>query len=293
MDFFKQLCKQAQNEESKILMIEQSYMYWKSALFEKCVRMFTWNGLPNYMPQREIEMRLISEGFCGFVNDRNVGYMVASGSLHGVTQYNDVFTNFTYASPTAYGGSPLIGRDCVVIQNNAIRLPLYPMICRYASLLAHCDITLKVGLVNLRETNTFKAESDSTAESIRAYHKKAYNGELDVIVDSSMIDAVQNMVNSGATHSLGIMDVVDVRNELLRMFFNEIGVRYTRDKKERMIESEVNNDEQLLLLNIADMKRKREEACKEIYDIFGLNISVELTKEFQMIGGGADEQNND
>lgn len=292
MDFYKQLCKQAQNEESTIMLIEQSYNYWKSALFEKCVRMFTWNGLPNNIPQREIEMRLISEGYCGFVNDKKVGYMVASGTLNGVTQYNDVFTNFTYASPTAYGGSPLIGRDCVVISNNAIRYPLYTMICRYASLLAHCDITLKVGLVNLRETNTFKAESESTAESIRAYHKKSYNGELDVIIDSSMIDAVKNMVNNGASHSLGIMDIVDVRNELLRMFFNEIGVRYTRDKKERMIESEVNNDEQLLLLNIADMKRKREEACKELYNIFGINVSVELSEEFKIIGGGEYDENN-
>ena len=76
MDFFKQLCKQAQNEESTIMLIEQSYTYWKSALFEKCVRMFTWNGLPNNIPQREIEMRLISEGYCGFVNDKKVGYMV-------------------------------------------------------------------------------------------------------------------------------------------------------------------------------------------------------------------------
>ena len=193
------------NEEKNILLIDRSYMYWKSVLFEKCVRMFVWNNLPNNIPQREIEMRLISEGFCGFVNDSKSGYMVASGSLSGVTEYNDVFTNFTYKSPTSMGGSPTINRDCVIIQNNSIRLPLYEMICRYASLLAHCDITLKVGLVNLRETNTFKAESDSTAESIREYHKKSYNGELDVIVDSSMIDAVRNLVNNSSNNSLGII----------------------------------------------------------------------------------------
>ena len=69
----------------------------------------------------------------------------------------------------------------------------------------------------------------------------------------------------------------------LRMFFNEIGVRYNRDKKERMIESEVENDEQMLLLNINDMLKQRKKACDEINMIFNRNISVKLSPEFKII----------
>jgi len=67
------------------------------------------------------------------------------------------------------------------------------------------------------------------------------------------------------------------------MFFNEIGVRYNRDKKERMIESEVENDEQMLLLNINDMLKQRKKACDEINRIFNRNISVKLSPEFKII----------
>ena len=90
------------------------------------------------------------------------------------------------------------------------------------------------------------------------------------------------------------MDCIDARNELLRMFYNEIGVRYNRDKKERMIESEVENDEQMLLLNINDMLKQRQNACKEINNIFGRNISVKLSPEFEIIKRkeGKDNANN-
>ena len=67
------------------------------------------------------------------------------------------------------------------------------------------------------------------------------------------------------------MDCIDARNELLRMFYNDIGVRFTKDKKERMIESEVSSDNQMLLFNISDMLHQWEKASAEINKLFNLN----------------------
>ena len=50
-----------------------------------------------------------------------------------------------------------------------------------------------------------------------------------------------------------------------------------------MIESEVENDQQLLLFNINDMLRQRENACKKINELFDLNVSVKLAPEFNII----------
>ena len=80
-----------------------------------------------------------------------------------------------------------------------------------------------------------------------------------------------------------VKDALEVKTELLKSFYNEIGVRYVRDKKERMISDEIENDEQMLLLNINDMKYQREKACKKINEIFGLNVSVKLSPEFEII----------
>lgn len=272
----------SKKKETEILKTDKSYQYWIDTLFEKCVKMFRWKGLPLSIPQKEIETRLILQGYCGFLKDSKVGLMVASGSMSGVTQYYDEFTTFTYAVPTAMGGNKRINKECVIIDNNTLRNPLFPMICRYSSLLAHADVSLKCALVNMRETNTFVSDDSSTADSVRAYHKKAYDGELDVIIDESLMENIKN-ISTPSLSQLSPMDCVDVRNELLRSFFNEIGIRATRDKKERMVESEVNNDTQLLTFNITDMTDTRKESCKKINKMFGLNVSVELSPEYELI----------
>ena len=277
--------KNIKKEEKEEMKLPLSISYWANMLFEKAIRIFEWGGnLP--FPQKEVEMRILLNGYCGYVNDEYVGEMVSCGGMSTPTQYWDEFKKFTYASATAKGGVRTIGEDCVIINNTALRNPLYPMIKRYANLLAHTDVSLKMSLVNLRIKNIISTDSQSTADSYRAMFDKFYNGDIDAILDDGLLKKGNGGIDNLALTSsgtLGVMDCIDARNELLRMFYNEIGVRYNRDKKERMIESEVENDEQMLLLNINDMLKQRQNACKEINKIFGRNISVKLSQEFEII----------
>lgn len=281
--------KLIRKEEKEQLTTINSYNYWCNMLFEKSVRIFEWHNLP--FPQKEIETRLIYDGYCGFVKDDIKGLMVASGSMSGVTEYFDEFTEFTYASPTARGGSKKIGKECVIINNNSIRNSLYPLICRYASMLAHTEVTLKCALLNARYTDVFSTDSQGTAESIKAFHQKIYDGEEDVIVDDSLISSLENKANANTKTS--IKEILETRNEILKSFYNEIGVRYMKDKKERMVVPEVDNDAQMLLLNIKDMERERKKAVEEINKIFGTNIEVHLSKEFSMILKDCEECDNE
>ena len=267
--------------EKKMMELDASIDYWIEMLFEKCVRIFTWNGLPAAIPQKEIEIRLIGDGFCGMAKDAKKGLMVASGGLSGPTQYYDEFTNFTYAAATAAGGTFTIGKNCCIIDNTTLRNPLMPLIMRYADLMAHADISLKMALVNTRITDTYAAEDESTAASINEYYEKIYRGKNGNILDKSMIEGIKNI--AGTRSISAVSDCIEARNEILRSFFAEIGVRYSKDKKERMIESEVNSDNQMLLLNINDMKRRRQAAAEEMNKLFNLNVSVDLSEEFMII----------
>lgn len=282
---YRENLKEIKKEEKEEMKLPLSISYWTDMLFEKAIRIFEWSGdLP--FPQKEIEMRLLLYGYCGYVEDTDVGEMVVSSGMSGPTQYWDEFKEFTYAAATAKGGTRKIGEDCVIINNTALRNPLLPMIKRYANLLAHTDVSLKMSLVNLRVKNIISTDSQSTAESYRTMFEKFYNGDVDAIMDDGLLKKGNGGIDNLALNSsgsLGVMDCIDARNELLRMFFNEIGVRYNRDKKERMIESEVENDEQMLLLNIGDMLKQRKKACEEINKIFGRSISVDLSPEFKMI----------
>ena len=50
-----------------------------------------------------------------------------------------------------------------------------------------------------------------------------------------------------------------------------------------MITDEVSDDNQMLLFNINDMLHQREKACEEINTVFGLQVSVKLSDEFNII----------
>nr|DAP68123.1 MAG TPA: upper collar protein [Caudoviricetes sp.] len=265
------------------LQLPQSVNYWIEMLFEKIVRIFEWKGLP--FPQREIEMRLITTGFCGFVKDDLLDYMVAYGGMSGHTQYFDVFKDFTYSAPLAKGGTKKINKECVIINNTALRNPMNVFIKRYAILLAHCDVTLVMSLVNLRTKNIIATDDQGTADSYKEMFKKFYKGEFSALIDKGLLGSSEGLNNVALPTSgnIGVMECIDAKNEIMRMFYNDIGVRYTRDKKERMIESEVENDQQLLLFNINDMLRQRENACKKINELFDLNVSVKLAPEFNII----------
>ena len=277
--FLDKIDKKLEKDEMKL---DRSIIYWKNYLFEKIVRIFEWNGLP--FPQREIEARLILNGYCGVVNDGNLGIMVADGGMSGVTQYHDIFTHFTYAAPTAKGGTLEIGKDCVIVNNTALRIPLYPLVYRTACLLAHADISLKCALVNMRYTDLFATDDESTAENVRAVRNRLYDGDYGCIVDKSIVGSLQNIANTTTSNS-SIKDCLEVRQEILKSFYNAIGVRYNKEKKERMITDEVTDDSQLLLFNIADMLAQRKTACEDIKKVLGINVTVDLTPEFDVIGG--------
>ena len=267
--------------EQKEMALADIYVDNVNLLFEKCVRIFKWNNSPKNLPQREIEKYAIALGFCGFVNDKKCGYMVSNGGMSGPTQYDDVFKNFTYSRPTAKGGTVTIGKDCVIIRNTSMMNPLSGLIRKSASQLAHADITLRAALVNYRANEVFSADDDSTAESINAYYTSLYEGNLKAIVDYSLINGVKNLSSSKSYADL--LKLTDVKNEIMRSFFAEIGIRQKSDKRERLVTEEVESDSMMLLFNIHDMLEQRQKACEEINKIFNLNMSVELSEEWDYL----------
>ena len=138
------------------------------------------------------------------------------------------------------------------------------------------------GIKPQRKQEVFSVEDDKTAENVRRYHNKLYEGEQDVIIDKSLVNAIQD-ISKPNTQNTATMQAWDIRQEILRSFYNEIGVRYTRDKKERMVSDEATGDTQMLLLNINDMLKCRKMFCKETNKVFGLNITVKLSEEFDLL----------
>jgi hypothetical protein len=62
---------------------------------------------------------------------------------------------------------------------------------------------------------------------------------------------------------------------ILNEFFTDIGINNANmDKKERMVSTEIEANDEQVKASEDVLLRSREEACKQINRIFGLNISV-------------------
>lgn len=255
-----------------------SFKYWRNKLFEQVNKIFTWEDLP--FPQKEIEIRLHLFGIVAIIKEDNE-LIAVEPNLNGVTNYVDEFTDINFATPLI-NGTRQIDVDTVIIDNNTLRNPTINSIDRYAMMLAHTEISLITALVNGRATKTYVATNNKVAENIRDYQKKLYNGQNDVIVDSSFIGLdIKDNDNSSLNN---IKTLYDIRQNLLYSFLEDMGIKKNQQKRERLVTDEVNADDTLLKLNIKDMFDSRKIACDKINKMFGTNIKIYCNVDYNADG---------
>ena len=271
------------------LRLRPSILYYQNFLFEKCIRIFEWSGLP--FDQKVVEAPVMATGYAGFLFDEKYGnYIALPGGLTGVTPFSDlVFSKFVYAAPLCEGGTRFIypyakGGDCVLIENTALRNSIMPLIQRYAALLAHADVSVRDALINIRYNDVMPADDDAEADRIITWHDKVIEGEYSPIPDSSLMNRSPiiplNITGKGQI----ALDTIEARNEIMRSFFQEIGLRMVKDKRSNMIEDEVSSSDMLLMFNISDMLKHRKSAADHINEIFpDLNVSVKLSEEYDTL----------
>lgn len=262
-----------------------SFKYWRNKLFEQVNKLFSWENLP--FPQKEIESRLYLFGIVAIIKEDNE-LVAVKPNLFGITNYYDEFTDINFATPLI-SGERKIDIDCILIDNNTLRNPTINMIDRYAMILAHTEISLITALVNGRATKTYVATNNKVAENIRDYQKKLYEGQNDVIVDSSFIGLeIKDNDNSSLNN---IKTLYDIRQNLLYSFLEEMGIKKNQQKKERLVTDEVNADDTFLKLNIKDMFEARKTACEKINNMFGTNWYVKCNVDYD--GDGVVDKKGD
>lgn len=247
---------------------------------DRLCRLFIYDGLP--FPQHELEFRALMAGYAGVVKDEKRGVMTAWGSMSGVTQYDDIFTKFTYAAPTAKGGTKMIGKEAVILRNTMLCESMYDFVQRYASLSAHVDISLRMALINCRYQDIIKTTNPAQSDTIKAWYEGLFKGELLALIDDSPMSEFVGTDGSIKTLELTRNGDVDfnrfseLENEVMRTFYRELGIRWNKDKKGNLVAGEIEQDDMLLRFNISDMLKQREDFCAEYNKVFGENVSVKL-----------------
>lgn len=257
----------------------QAYAYWSDNLFERIMRLFVWKNCGNTLP-KEIEMRTLIKGHCGIINfyDGVSEELTAMfGSFSGVGKYFDEKPFYNMYCPI-WAGQGRIGYDTTIIENTSLKNACLPMVQRYAYMLAHTEVSLVKALINLRDSGGVPVATSSKQKAdIEDYQKKLYNGEDGVVIDFGALGV--EFAGTDRHTNQSILDIMEVRQKLLKNFYSDIGIRSTFDKRSNTVVNEVEADTTMLLFNVTDMLESRKKSAERVNKMFGANWSVELSPE--------------
>ena len=259
--------------------------------FNRTSRMFEYTGLPETIPQREIELII---QFCrvAIFTKKDDKLFVFYGGLGG--QPNEYYqpTQAIVSNPYLRFSEVLNLDDyikdnanAVIIWNDSAHMGLYPIFSLNAELLAECDLTLKYGLINKRFMNITTACDDNTKESLKEMFKGVEDGTgYGIIVTKQFLDD-SGVGNIAIQHTPSdLKDVIETKQYILGSFYNDLGLNALFNmKREAINESESNLNEDALLPFIDDMLEQRKIGVKRINELFGTSIEVKLSSSWEKI----------
>ena len=185
-----------------------------------------------------------------------------------------IFTN-----PIAGSHTLKIGKECVCGFNDILskwswKSHICEVIDRYARQLADLDSSISIALINSRATATPVSDNDAIAQSFREYRRKLEEGALESIVTRSMVEGF-NLLNNPVNDNR-LTELYNAYNEVVKNFYMTIGVPFSEDKRERLINAEVTRGLKADEFNIYSMLKMREKFADEINNMFKLSCSVKI-----------------
>jgi len=271
--------------------VANGFNYWFNKLLGYCMGMFEYEGLPDSLPARQIEINLLLTGHCTIFRDDD-DLVTCGTTLYDYDKYYDptrgVFAQPKLKSKTLYlqGES----KNAVVIynsdlQNNVLYFPtdggLLTFISRYARRLADIESTENIYSVNMRLSAFPVGGDDSIIASIKKFFSQLALGRREVIADNAIIQQFRTVDVVKGTTSDKLNDIIQARDKVLEQFFRDIGVKFFADnKRAQMTDEEVECNDQMLIISPDEMLRKRKEGIEKVNSFFGAKISVKLNDKF-------------
>lgn len=257
--------------KNKAINIRQNTDYTMA----KILGMFKYSGLPETLPQEELEKILLCNGYA-FVTKHEGELYAFSGALGGELDAYYRPTKVIVANPwLKLNKNYDIRKDGVLIKNDSMLMGVKPLMDKWSTLLVENQITLNMQSINQRVLTILSASDDKTKESAEEFIKKIQNGDMSVITGNAMFEGVQS-------HSVGqtngrITDLIEYQQWLTSKLHMELGINDQGNmKRERLVTDEVRQSEEGLSILVDNMFVERELAVNLINEMFDTSITVEF-----------------
>lgn len=238
--------------------------------------MFVYKGLPETLPQNELEKLLQTNGNI-FVTEVDGKMYAFTGGWGGTPDVYNNPTEYIVANPYLnLNKTYKIGVDGVLIKNDSGANSLLPIFGKYGVLCSDTLLSLNTCSVLSRITMLISASDDKTKQSADEFITRILNGDFSVIGENAFFKGVNlQSINTQSANQIG--QLIELMQYFKASAFNEIGLNANYNlKRERLNTSEVQMNVDALNPYVDNMLQERKKAVAKINEMFGTEISVEL-----------------
>lgn len=258
----------------------RTYRLYLDQILEIAISRYKWNGLPKTIDERFLELTLCGKnGTVLFFNDENIGFLALPCTMSGrFNVYNIPIQRRAYAVNGYQANRD--DTNSVIIYSNQLHngMSIYNRLVQYAKDLYLIDSIIMVN-VNAQKTPLMLLADEKQMLTLKNLYMK-YDGNQPFIFGD------RNDLNPNSIQALvtGAPYVADKLYELKQNIWNEVltflGVPNVQmNKKERLITDEVNRGLGGVFASRYSGLLSRQQACEQINEMFGLNLSVEYRNE--------------
>lgn len=245
----------------------------------RLLSMFKYENLPDSLPQEAIETLLLLCGSCAIVKDNDGKLYAVPANSGGEPDAYYRYTKIIVANPylEMKNKTFTLNEDCVLMRNDYIWYGLYPLMDRYATLMAENVLTIRTTDIFLRIIAMISAPDDKTRTSAEAFIKAITNGDMSVLADNSFLGGVKLQTPPSNNGSF-LTQFIELQQYLKGSFFNEIGINANFNmKRESLGDGETSLNEDILKPLVDQMLEVRKQDVEKINQMYGTNITVDFS----------------
>ena len=286
------------NDSNIVTDKERCARSYAGYFYNRLLKMFKYEGLPDTIPQDVLEYYLLRNGSC-FITKAKVPADQENGTQVGADDDEQLFAfignpggvHDAYYRPTLYVVSnpylqltfskPMWGDEGVFCVNDSMWIGLDPLIKRYAYLMSENVLTMRTADIMLRIVALISASDDKTKLSADQFLQDIEDGKLGAIGDNPFFEGVK-MQSPPSNNGSYLTQFIELHQYYKGSFYNEIGLQANFNmKREAIGVGEAAMGEDSLLPLCDDMLEKRREMCEKLNSLYGLNVTVDFASAWK------------
>ena len=269
-------------EPKKVDPNSAAFSYYCRTLFRKAMSIYKFDGIPDYWDLDYMVSVLLANGFIT-ITDTPMKVLPLRCGISGYNVFNHP-TTVIVANPVLGNFERTIDEDCALVKISYDYRGILDIIYRYAYMLAECDCSISVNLMNSKVAFIGLVESKQQANSMKAMYDMISKGEPAVFVKGSQINQDTILYNHVKENFIA-SDIQLLKRKIMSEFLTEIGVNNANtEKRERLTDNEVEANDSEIQLNAGYWLDNIKEGFEVANRLYNLNLSISLKNTFNTEG---------